>query len=158
RPRELARLAEQALSAFLDDPREALGRVRQLLFLAADLAGGPREPHEMRDDRGRRTAFASRSATSHSTMEPRAAPNPGAREHQFEVLELPCQIVHPADLPLVAERLEKTIEETRALLWGPDESDDLEDEEGRPVGPRALAESIGDELLVRSIPVIPEDE
>ena len=61
---ELARLCERALATFLVEPNEALGRVKQLLYLAADLQGGERAPHETRDDRGRRRAFSSPEATA----------------------------------------------------------------------------------------------
>lgn len=138
----LARLCEIALATFLCDPNEALGRAQQLLWLAADLGGGPREPHETRDDRGRRTAFTSPAATG------------------FEVIELPFPVVHPSMWSAVAAALETTVDAARARLCGHEEEEEDDDDDFDPetMGPRALAPRLGRELLVRRIPVVPEDE
>jgi hypothetical protein len=141
----LARLCERAIAALLYDAAEAAGRLRQVLCDAAELSGGPREVHETRSHHAqRRTAFAALSST-------------------LPKVELPFGVVHPATWPVVAARLGTTIEAARKQLWGPDDDADdrLDDEDDgandERIGPRAFESQLGD-LLVRSIPLIPEDE
>jgi hypothetical protein len=130
---EAARLCDDALALFRDVPADAMCRVQQLLYVIAELDGGERASHEVRDDRRRRTAFESVASGG------------------YEMLRLPVRVVHPAMLHLAAQVLEVDIEQARHLL-----SDDAAGRELR--GPRALASRLGAQLLVDAIPVIPIED
>src|SRR5262245_41221373 len=75
---DLALLCVRAHARFAIDPIFAAAQVRQILQLAADLGGGPRATHELRDECGRSIAFADVTAAG------------------FPMMNLPIAVLHPA--------------------------------------------------------------
>jgi hypothetical protein len=132
--RAAERLGERALATFLFDPSEALGRLRQELRALPDLVGAEPEDWERHPDRGRRAAFFAPDPTPD---EVRAS----AGELGLETMELPCGLVHPAMLGLIASRLSLPPDELLRRVRG-DARDDEEDL--LLLGPRALANDLGD--------------
>jgi hypothetical protein len=133
-PRIMGWLVEYALATAPTNPSEALGRVRALVRLAADLDGGPRSPLETRPDRVRRHLFD-------------RPPVP-----DLEQIALPLPAVHPAMWSAVAEHLGTTVEDAREqLVYGVDPSEYGRDARERVAG-------LPEAMLIRSVPRIPADE